>query len=149
MFRIRALHAQLLEKDAVIKVLQQRSRWEQGKLERLGLRLARSVPSINTVTSSTESKGECKVFAPHTSCNSEEFLIFNDTCYQVTTGRLVSVARQNVHFLKKVVSRRQPFRVPQIDNVFLNWNAYHLSLQNSPIQNSHGKNSAGQMFRSV
>ncbi|XP_070764774.1 angiomotin-like 2a isoform X1 [Enoplosus armatus] len=56
--RIRALHAQLLEKDAVIKVLQQRSRWEQGKLEKQGLRLARSVPSINTVTSSTESKGK-------------------------------------------------------------------------------------------
>ncbi|XP_028260250.1 angiomotin-like 2a isoform X2 [Parambassis ranga] len=54
--RIRALHAQLLEKDAVIKVLQQRSRWEQGKL---GLRPARSVPSINTATnSSTESKGK-------------------------------------------------------------------------------------------
>uniref|UniRef100_UPI0037E87DD9 angiomotin-like 2a isoform X2 n=1 Tax=Semicossyphus pulcher TaxID=241346 RepID=UPI0037E87DD9 len=51
--RMRALHAQLLEKDAVIKVLQQRSRWEQGKL-----RLARSVPSINTVTGSTESKGK-------------------------------------------------------------------------------------------
>ncbi|XP_045905462.1 angiomotin-like 2a isoform X1 [Micropterus dolomieu] len=56
--RIRALHAQLLEKDAMIKVLHQRSRWEQGKLERQGLRLARSVPSINTVTSSTESKGK-------------------------------------------------------------------------------------------
>ncbi|XP_041647743.1 angiomotin-like 2a isoform X2 [Cheilinus undulatus] len=51
--RIRALHAQLLEKDAVIKVLQQRSKWEQGKL-----RLARSVPSINTATSSTETKGK-------------------------------------------------------------------------------------------
>ncbi|XP_044217640.1 angiomotin-like 2a [Thunnus albacares] len=56
--RIRALHAQLLEKDAVIKVLHQRSRWEQGKLERQGLRLARSVPSINTVASSTESKAK-------------------------------------------------------------------------------------------
>ncbi|CAK6956252.1 angiomotin-like 2a [Scomber scombrus] len=56
--RIRALHAQLLEKDAVIKVLQQRSRLEQGKLEKQGLRLARSVPSINTVASSTESKGK-------------------------------------------------------------------------------------------
>ena len=64
MFRIRALHAQLLEKDAVIKVLQQRSRWEQGKLEKQGLRLARSVPSINTVSSSTECKGEDKIFAP-------------------------------------------------------------------------------------
>ncbi|KAM7011884.1 angiomotin-like 2a isoform 1-T1 [Tautogolabrus adspersus] len=51
--RIRALHAQLLEKDAVIKVLQQRSKWEQGRL-----RLARSVPSIHTVTGSTESKGK-------------------------------------------------------------------------------------------
>lgn len=57
-FRIRALHAQLLEKDAVIKVIQQRSRLEQGKLDKQGLRLARSVPSINTVTSSTESKGK-------------------------------------------------------------------------------------------
>ncbi|KAM4628629.1 angiomotin-like 2a [Polymixia lowei] len=47
--RIRALHAKLLEKDAVIKVLQHRSKWEQGKLERQqGLRPARSVPSINT-----------------------------------------------------------------------------------------------------
>lgn len=54
--RIRALHAQLLEKDAVIKVLHQRSRLEQGKLEKQGLRLARSVPSINTVVSSTEVK---------------------------------------------------------------------------------------------
>lgn len=62
-FRIRALHAQLLEKDAVIKVLQQRSRWEQGKLEKQGLRLARSVPSINTVAGSTESKGEREMFA--------------------------------------------------------------------------------------
>ncbi|XP_071343267.1 angiomotin-like 2a isoform X2 [Trachinotus anak] len=56
--RIRALHAQLLEKDAVVKVLQQRSRWEQGKLEKQGLRLARSAPSINTVTISMESKGK-------------------------------------------------------------------------------------------
>ncbi|XP_059197934.1 angiomotin-like 2a [Centropristis striata] len=56
--RIRALHAQLLEKDAVIKVIQQRSRWEQGRLEKQGLRLARSVPSINTVASSIESKGK-------------------------------------------------------------------------------------------
>ncbi|XP_053287197.1 angiomotin-like 2a isoform X1 [Pleuronectes platessa] len=56
--RIRTLHAQLLEKDAVIKVLQQRSKSEQGKLERQGLRLARSVPSINTVSSSTETKGK-------------------------------------------------------------------------------------------
>ncbi|XP_033478418.1 angiomotin-like 2a isoform X1 [Epinephelus lanceolatus] len=56
--RIRALHAQLLEKDAVIKVIQQRSRWEEGKLEKQGLRLARSVPSINTMASSTESKGK-------------------------------------------------------------------------------------------
>uniref|UniRef100_A0A3B4B1E1 Angiomotin C-terminal domain-containing protein n=1 Tax=Periophthalmus magnuspinnatus TaxID=409849 RepID=A0A3B4B1E1_9GOBI len=56
--RIRALHAQLLEKDAVIKVLHQRSKLEQGRLEKQGLRLARSVPSINTVSSSTEIKGQ-------------------------------------------------------------------------------------------
>lgn len=53
LFRIRALHAQLLEKDAVIKVLHQRSRLEQGRLDKQGLRLARSVPSINTVSAST------------------------------------------------------------------------------------------------
>lgn len=47
----------------MIKVLQQRSRWEQGKLEKQGLRLARSVPSINTVASSSESKGEREMFA--------------------------------------------------------------------------------------
>ncbi|KAJ3600085.1 hypothetical protein NHX12_034037 [Muraenolepis orangiensis] len=48
--RIRALHSQLLEKDAVIQVLQQRSKWESGRPERLGLRLARSVPaSIDAV----------------------------------------------------------------------------------------------------
>ncbi|XP_041862795.1 angiomotin-like 2a isoform X1 [Melanotaenia boesemani] len=56
--RIRVLHAQLLEKDAVIKVLQQRSQWEQGKLEKQGLRPARSVPTINTVSSSAECKGK-------------------------------------------------------------------------------------------
>lgn len=72
-FRIRALHAQLLEKDAVIKVLQQRSRWEQGKLEKQGLRLARSVPSINTATSSAESKGEYEMFAPTLHATSGNF----------------------------------------------------------------------------
>ncbi|KAM9384400.1 angiomotin-like 2a [Pholidichthys leucotaenia] len=56
--RIRALHAQLLEKNAVIKVLQQRSRLEQNRLEKQGLRPARSVPSINTVTVSMESKAK-------------------------------------------------------------------------------------------
>lgn len=45
--RIRALHTRLLEKDAVIKVLQQRSRLEQGK------RLACSVPSINMASNSS------------------------------------------------------------------------------------------------
>lgn len=47
-YRIRALHAQLLEKDAVIKVLQHRSRREQQ-----GLRPARSVPSISTIATAT------------------------------------------------------------------------------------------------
>uniref|UniRef100_A0A667ZUJ4 Angiomotin like 2a n=1 Tax=Myripristis murdjan TaxID=586833 RepID=A0A667ZUJ4_9TELE len=75
--RIRVLHAQLLEKDAVIKVLQQRSRWEQGKLEKQGLRQARSVPSINTVASSTadcstEGKGECKSLESQFSWQTEQ-----------------------------------------------------------------------------
>ncbi|XP_037530947.1 angiomotin-like 2a isoform X2 [Nematolebias whitei] len=55
--RIRVLHAQLLEKDAVIKVLQQRSKWEQGRPERQGLRPARSVPTIPTMTCSADTKG--------------------------------------------------------------------------------------------
>ncbi|XP_077391648.1 angiomotin-like 2a isoform X2 [Festucalex cinctus] len=56
--RIRDLHAQLLEKDAMIKVLQQRSKWEQCKLEKQGLRLTRSVPSIATAAVGTETKGK-------------------------------------------------------------------------------------------
>nr|XP_015817845.2 angiomotin-like 2a [Nothobranchius furzeri] len=56
--RIRALHVQLLEKDAVIKVLQQHSRSEQSKLEKRGLRPTRSVPTISTMTCSTERKGK-------------------------------------------------------------------------------------------
>nr|XP_055069314.1 angiomotin-like 2a [Misgurnus anguillicaudatus] len=58
--RIRALYAQLLEKDAVIKVLQQRSRREQVRPEQQGLRPARSVPSINTAanTAATRIKGK-------------------------------------------------------------------------------------------
>ncbi|MBN3325580.1 AMOL2 protein, partial [Atractosteus spatula] len=49
--RIRALHAQLLEKDAVIKVLQQRSRRDPTKGEQQGLRPAKSVPSITAAAS--------------------------------------------------------------------------------------------------
>uniref|UniRef100_A0A4W5LVZ3 Angiomotin like 2a n=1 Tax=Hucho hucho TaxID=62062 RepID=A0A4W5LVZ3_9TELE len=48
--RIRALHSQLLEKDAVIRVLQQRSGPEQQ-----ALRPARSVPSISTAANSSTS----------------------------------------------------------------------------------------------
>ncbi|XP_043927199.1 angiomotin-like protein 1 isoform X2 [Protopterus annectens] len=44
--RIRNLHAQIIEKDAMIKVLQQRSRKEIGKVDTTQLRPARSVPSI-------------------------------------------------------------------------------------------------------
>ncbi|XP_018586979.1 angiomotin-like 2a [Scleropages formosus] len=48
--RIRALYAQILEKDAVINVLQQRSRRDQGRSEVQGMRPARSVPSIASAT---------------------------------------------------------------------------------------------------
>ncbi|XP_072540209.1 angiomotin-like 2a [Salminus brasiliensis] len=58
--RIRALYAKLLEKDAVIKVLQQRSRREQGKPEVTGLRPARSVPSISTATTLTTARPKGK-----------------------------------------------------------------------------------------
>ncbi|XP_004588384.2 angiomotin-like protein 2 isoform X2 [Ochotona princeps] len=44
--RLKVLHAQILEKDAVIKVLQQRSRREPGKATPGSLRPAKSVPSI-------------------------------------------------------------------------------------------------------
>lgn len=40
------LHAQILEKDAVIKVLQQRSRKDPGRTTQGTLRPAKSVPSI-------------------------------------------------------------------------------------------------------
>ncbi|XP_048454231.1 angiomotin-like protein 1 [Rhincodon typus] len=45
--RIKNLHAQLIEKDAMIKVLQQRSRKEPGKLEPGSLRPGKSISSIN------------------------------------------------------------------------------------------------------
>ncbi|XP_037381856.1 angiomotin-like protein 2 isoform X1 [Talpa occidentalis] len=44
--RLKVLHAQILEKDAVIKVLQQRSRKEPGKATQCSLRPAKSVPSV-------------------------------------------------------------------------------------------------------
>ncbi|XP_005406857.1 PREDICTED: angiomotin-like protein 2 [Chinchilla lanigera] len=44
--RLKVLHAQILEKDAVIKVLQQRSRKDPGKAAQGFLRPAKSVPSI-------------------------------------------------------------------------------------------------------
>ncbi|NWU19907.1 AMOL2 protein, partial [Dyaphorophyia castanea] len=44
--RLKALHAQILEKDAVIKVLQQRSRRDHSKALQGSLRPAKSVPSI-------------------------------------------------------------------------------------------------------
>ncbi|KAB0402106.1 hypothetical protein E2I00_012653, partial [Balaenoptera physalus] len=46
MRQLKVLHAQILEKDAVIKVLQQRSRKDPGKATQGSLRPAKSVPSI-------------------------------------------------------------------------------------------------------
>ncbi|XP_066475955.1 angiomotin-like protein 2 [Tiliqua scincoides] len=48
--RLKALHAQILEKDAVIKVLQQRSRKDPSKALQGFLRPAKSVPSIFTAS---------------------------------------------------------------------------------------------------
>ncbi|XP_041119785.1 angiomotin-like 2a [Polyodon spathula] len=53
--RIRDLHTQILEKDAVIKVLQQRSRRDHVKGEQPALRPAKSVPSIACTTVATPS----------------------------------------------------------------------------------------------
>lgn len=44
--RLKVLHAQILEKDAVIKVLQQRSRKDPSKAPPGSLRPAKSVPSV-------------------------------------------------------------------------------------------------------
>ncbi|XP_038617863.1 angiomotin-like protein 1 isoform X1 [Tachyglossus aculeatus] len=49
-YTIKNLHAKIIEKDAMIKVLQQRSRRDPGKTDASGLRPARSVPSIAAVT---------------------------------------------------------------------------------------------------
>ncbi|XP_021568930.1 angiomotin-like protein 1 [Carlito syrichta] len=47
---IKNLHAKIIEKDAMIKVLQQRSRKDAGKADAASLRPARSVPSIAAAT---------------------------------------------------------------------------------------------------
>jgi len=49
-FTIKNLHAKIIEKDAMIKVLQQRSRKDAGKTDSSSLRPARSVPSIAAAT---------------------------------------------------------------------------------------------------
>ncbi|XP_062284953.1 angiomotin-like 2a isoform X2 [Scomber scombrus] len=68
--RIRALYAQILEKDAVIKVLNQRLHQDQGRKDEQSprtnllntagapLRLASSTPSICTLNSTTKSRGK-------------------------------------------------------------------------------------------
>ncbi|XP_069748972.1 angiomotin isoform X2 [Narcine bancroftii] len=54
--RIKTLHAQIIEKDAMIKVLQQRSRREQVKTEQpTALRPSKSLVSISNVTSGPSS----------------------------------------------------------------------------------------------
>ncbi|XP_075707607.1 angiomotin-like protein 1 isoform X1 [Rhinoderma darwinii] len=50
---IKNLHAKIIEQDAMIKVLHQRSRKDQGKNDNSSLRPARSVPSIAAVTAVT------------------------------------------------------------------------------------------------
>ncbi|XP_008849943.1 angiomotin-like protein 2 isoform X2 [Nannospalax galili] len=52
--RLKVLHAQILEKDAVIKVLQQRSRKDCGKATQGALRPAKSVPSIFAAAAGTQ-----------------------------------------------------------------------------------------------
>lgn len=68
--RIRALYAQILEKDAVIKILNQRLHQDQGKKDEqsprtnllnsagASLRSAASTPSISTASSTTKTRGE-------------------------------------------------------------------------------------------
>ncbi|XP_053418806.1 angiomotin-like protein 1 isoform X2 [Nycticebus coucang] len=49
-YTIKNLHAKIIEKDAMIKVLQQRARKDAGKADASSLRPARSVPSITAAT---------------------------------------------------------------------------------------------------
>lgn len=68
--RIRALYAQILEKDAVIKILNQRLHQDQGRKDEqssrknllskaaASLRPAASTPSISTINSTPNSRGE-------------------------------------------------------------------------------------------
>lgn len=68
--RLKVLHAQILEKDAVIKVLQQRSRKDPSKATQGSLRPAKSVPSIFVAAAAGTqgwqglSSGERQVDAP-------------------------------------------------------------------------------------
>ncbi|KGL73170.1 Angiomotin-like 2, partial [Tinamus guttatus] len=55
--RLKALHAQILEKDAIIKVLQQRSRKDPSKALQGSLRPAKSVPSIFAASGSQSWQG--------------------------------------------------------------------------------------------
>ncbi|XP_008106289.1 angiomotin-like protein 1 isoform X2 [Anolis carolinensis] len=55
-YTIKNLHAKIIEKDAMIKVLQQRSRRDPGKTDAVSLRPARSVPSIAAATTGTHSR---------------------------------------------------------------------------------------------
>ncbi|NXG63202.1 AMOL2 protein, partial [Hemiprocne comata] len=67
--RLKALHAQILEKDAVIKVLQQRSRRDPSKALQGSLRPAKSVPSVFTAsaTLSWPGSGQSEQLAEGTS----------------------------------------------------------------------------------
>eukprot|EP00079_Xenopus_tropicalis_P033470 XP_017947241.1 PREDICTED: angiomotin-like protein 1 isoform X1 [Xenopus tropicalis] len=67
--RIKNLHAKIIEQDAMIKVLHQRSRKDPGKNDSSSLRPARSVPSIAAVTLSNTSTG---VHSRQTSVNSNQ-----------------------------------------------------------------------------
>ncbi|XP_042314597.1 angiomotin-like protein 1 [Sceloporus undulatus] len=55
-YTIKNLHAKIIEKDAMIKVLQQRSRKDPGKTDTASLRPARSVPSIAAAATGTHSR---------------------------------------------------------------------------------------------
>ncbi|XP_042195108.1 angiomotin-like 2a [Callorhinchus milii] len=83
--RIKALHAQILEKDAIIKVLQQRSKRDQTKMEQPRLRPAKSVPSI-TVASGMN----CNRVSQTGSLNQLTNERITDKTPKVTTGALLN-----------------------------------------------------------
>ncbi|XP_043560878.1 angiomotin isoform X1 [Chiloscyllium plagiosum] len=90
--RIKTLHAQIIEKDAMIKVLQQRSRREQVKTEQpAALRPSKSLASISNATSGLSSYPTLLSSNPIIEEKKE------DKCWKGSLGFLLSTDRNESH----------------------------------------------------